>query len=656
MKAIDVYIPNLPHRVDRSLSIMEQFAGRKEFNPHIITPIRHKSAVRSLWETFVECVREEQAKDSLYFIFCEDDHHFTPFYNFSVLEEAIARAQESHADLLSGGMSWVGLPVQMPFRHIFCVDRFTGMQFTVLFRQSYTKILAAADNSGDATDIYLSKILDRKMVMFPFVSIQQEFGYSDVTPLNNTPQRVDSLFLKTEGILRILDKVRGHFRQLEGRIPLDISKEVVEDFQIVTHIIHLPERQERELLLCSQYADRKEFNIASIKACRHKRGATGLWQSICQAVLHGKLSGEDAILICEDDHIFTESYEKRKFIQFVYQAGAYGANLLSGGIGGFSNAVRVVEGLHWVDWLWCTQFIVIYSNAYDIILQADFRETDVADEFLSKILPNKMVIYPFISRQWDFGCSDVTPVNNEKGRISGYFQEAERKMFRLSAMETADVMQENTIWREGIHIPFGDYDRLNIGCGEHVKEGWLNVDLLPCKGAYYLDASQPFPFADESFRYVFSEHLFEHLSYEGGKNMLHEVYRILRPGGILRLAMPTMDFLQKLLETPEDRKTREYVNWSLSHYNPEIHKEFPSETACDAVSIVVNRFIHQWGHQMVYGVRALRSLLYHAGFSVVREVQIGESEIKELQNLEEHGKVIPDWANRMETTVMEAVK
>ena len=75
MKTIDVYIPNLPHRVDRRLSIMEQFAGRKEFNPHIITPIRHESAVRSLWETFVECVREEQSKDSLYFIFCEDDHY-----------------------------------------------------------------------------------------------------------------------------------------------------------------------------------------------------------------------------------------------------------------------------------------------------------------------------------------------------------------------------------------------------------------------------------------------------------------------------------------------------------------------------------------------------------------------------------------------------
>ena len=207
-------------------------------------------------------------------------------------------------------------------------------------------------------------------------------------------------------------------------------------------------------------------------------------------------------------------------------------------------------------------------------------------------------------------------------------------MSRLSAMEVAEYPQKKVECVEDIHIPLADFDRLNIGCGEHIKEGWLNVDLLPRKGAYYLDASQPFPFVDESFRYVFSEHLFEHLSYEGGKNMLHEVYRVLRPGGILRLAMPTMDFLQKLLATPEDRKTMEYVNWSLSHYNPEIHKEFPSETACDAVSIFVNRFIHQWGHQMVYGVRALTSLLYHAGFSVVREVQIGESEIKELQNLE----------------------
>lgn len=656
MHTIDVYIPNLPQRADRRLSVTEQFAGRKEFNLHIVTPVRHESAARSLWETFVECVRKEQEKDSEYFIFCEDDHQFTFFYSYPVLEEAIAMAQQSHADLLSGGMSWIGLPVQTEYRHLFYVDRFTGMQFTVLFRQSYTKILAAADSVDDVTDIYLSKILDRKMVMFPFVSIQQEFGYSDVTPPNNTPQRVDALFLKAEATLRILDKVKNYFQKISGHIPLDISEEDIEDFQIPAHIIHLPEREERGMLLSSQFADRREFKIISIKACRHERGATGLWQSICQAVSNAKASEEDAILICEDDHIFTDRYERRKFMQYVYLAGAYGANLLSGGIGGFSNAVHVREELYWVDWLWCTQFIVIYSNAYDTILQADFKETDVADEFLSKILRNKMVVYPFISRQLDFGYSDVTSGNNEKGRISTYFREAEEKMQRLSAMETTETPQESAEWAEDIHIPVADFDRLNIGCGEHIKEGWLNVDLLPRKGAYYLDAAQPFPFADESFRYVFSEHLFEHLSYEGGKNMLREVYRILRPGGVLRLAMPTMDFLQSLLEKPEDGQTKEYVNWSLIHYNPEIHEDFPDEFASDAVSIVVNRFIHQWGHQMVYDIRSLTSLLHRAGFSVVRKMQIGESEIEDLQGLEEHGKVIPDWANRMETSVLETVK
>lgn len=657
MKPINVYVPNLPARTDRLESIVKQYEGRNEFSLHILTPVAHEVPSYSLWATFVETVKLEKGNDSDFFVFGEDDHYFTEFYSADALKDAICWALSNDIELLSGGMSWIDLPQQTSCRNLFRVAQFSGMQFTIIFKKAYDIILSAEFNVNiDVLDRFLGKILNQKVVMFPFISKQEEFGYSDVTPNNNIPKRVANLFQKAETTLRVLDKVKQHFENINNSIPSQFSEGDINECQISTHIIHLPERLDRETLLYSQYADRKELSIKSIEACRHTQGAIGLWNSICQAVSQAKVSGEDAVLICEDDHVFTKDYRKDAFFRYVYEAAAYGSDLLSGGVGGFGNAIRVTDELFWVDWLWCTQFIVIYKKAYDTILQADFKETDVADEFLSKILLNKMVIFPFISKQLDFGYSDVTSNNNEKGKISSHFANAEERFLKFIGMEANTSCKESSNDLNGINIPSSFCDKLNIGCGHHVKDGWLNVDLLPTQGAYYMNAAQPFPLADETFRFVFSEHLFEHLSYEGGKNMLHEAYRILKPGGTLRIALPTLEFLQALLNNPEGEQEKRYILWSLKQYNRKLYEDFLNSSMSDIVSFVVNMFMREWGHQMLYTHSSLKHMLKQVGFKDIQEVRINESIFEELQGLEEHGNIIPDWANVMETSVFEATK
>ena len=434
MKPIHVYVPNLALREDRRRSIKLQFLDKPEFCLHIVTPQKAEKASKSLWLTFIECLTEAYNNDFDYFIFAEDDHCFTEAYNFQNLSEAISQAINCDADLLSGGVSWVDLPVQMPNKGLFSFNSFTGMQFTVIFKQAYLKILGTKESVDCVTDQWLSKILDRKLVMYPYISVQKEFGYSDVTTINNTKHRVEKLFEKAEKTLHVIDKVNTYFVDSKTDEQNILSEDEIADFKISTYIIHLPERIERQKLYNSQFADRKEFDIVSTSACKHQIGAVGLWNSICRAVSKAKNANEDAVLICEDDHIFTEYYTKDSFVRKVYEAATYGAELLSGGIGGFGNAIPVANGLFWVDWLWCTQFIVIYSQAYDTILEAEFSEKDVADEFLSKILVNKMVIYPFISEQMDLGYSDVTASNNENGKITRHFEEAKSRMERIQKM------------------------------------------------------------------------------------------------------------------------------------------------------------------------------------------------------------------------------
>jgi predicted SAM-dependent methyltransferase len=79
---------------------------------------------------------------------------------------------------------------------------------------------------------------------------------------------------------------------------------------------------------------------------------------------------------------------------------------------------------------------------------------------------------------------------------------------------------------------------LHLGCGGEHKAGWINIDLLgdPVDVAWNL--ANPLPFDDGSVAAVFHEHLLEHLPLQAGDSFMRECFRVLRPGGILRVGVP----------------------------------------------------------------------------------------------------------------------
>lgn len=80
--------------------------------------------------------------------------------------------------------------------------------------------------------------------------------------------------------------------------------------------------------------------------------------------------------------------------------------------------------------------------------------------------------------------------------------------------------------------------RLNLGCGQYPKAGFLNVDVDPlAKADEFHDLSCfPYPFEDARFDLVEMDHVLEHLS--SPRDAMHEIWRILKPGGMLRLRVP----------------------------------------------------------------------------------------------------------------------
>ncbi len=81
--------------------------------------------------------------------------------------------------------------------------------------------------------------------------------------------------------------------------------------------------------------------------------------------------------------------------------------------------------------------------------------------------------------------------------------------------------------------------KLNFGCGRRVLPGWLNVDGWWCEGIDYVcDLRQPLPLSDGSCRYIFTEHVFEHIHQQFRASVIREWFRLLSPQGVLRIVGP----------------------------------------------------------------------------------------------------------------------
>jgi SAM-dependent methyltransferase len=85
-------------------------------------------------------------------------------------------------------------------------------------------------------------------------------------------------------------------------------------------------------------------------------------------------------------------------------------------------------------------------------------------------------------------------------------------------------------------------DLVNLGCGLTYHHAWDNFDLLPADdGIRHLDLLKRFPIADGSYRYCYNSHVLEHMPRAHASMFLGEIYRILRPGGVIRIVVPDLE-------------------------------------------------------------------------------------------------------------------
>ena len=64
--------------------------------------------------------------------------------------------------------------------------------------------------------------------------------------------------------------------------------------------------------------------------------------------------------------------------------------------------------------------------------------------------------------------------------------------------------------------------KLNIGCGEKQKQGYISVDFRKTVFVDVVADARKLPFKNESFHHVYSSHLIEHFSHMEVEDVLKE--------------------------------------------------------------------------------------------------------------------------------------
>lgn len=166
--------------------------------------------------------------------------------------------------------------------------------------------------------------------------------------------------------------------------------------------------------------------------------------------------------------------------------------------------------------------------------------------------------------------------------------------------------------------------KLNIGCGTDYKKGWINIDNNSDNNIEKLDLNwdmrRPLPFENGSVDFIFNEHFFEHLPVSDGVKVMHDLKRVLKLGGVLRIAMPDLEMV-----------VNSYLNVPLGK-DPVI-KEFKMgyiQTRAEWM----NMSFRWWGHEWLYDWEELERRLREAGFTKIKRAKLHKSKYKELNNLE----------------------
>lgn len=188
--------------------------------------------------------------------------------------------------------------------------------------------------------------------------------------------------------------------------------------------------------------------------------------------------------------------------------------------------------------------------------------------------------------------------------------------------------------------------RLNVGCGPTPTEGWINYDnswsvrlarrprlvKVLAKAGLVSEAqrhlcevahregirfgtAEAIGHGDGTVDVLYSSHMLEHLDRATGQHFLAEAHRVLRPGGVVRIAVPDLRILVDRYNADGDADR--LVEASL------LASEQPKSVVAKLRYLILGSRHHAW----MYDARSLIAALERAGFESAQTLDAGTTTI-----------------------------
>jgi len=210
--------------------------------------------------------------------------------------------------------------------------------------------------------------------------------------------------------------------------------------------------------------------------------------------------------------------------------------------------------------------------------------------------------------------------------------------------------------------------KVNLGCGPIGKDDWINIDygvlawlqkhllikeialrmgIMPKsydlkwpKNLVIHNCKKELPFKDNQVDYIYTSHLIEHFTKYEAFAMIKECFRILKPGGCIRVVVPDLELLaRKYVE--RDRLFFNFCQQASSEDTPLADlflSIFYPEKNRKIINSLLGRLYDKFTrwHRWHYDFDSLSLMLKAAGFIDIQKKGYREGKVPDLEYLDAH--------------------
>lgn len=207
--------------------------------------------------------------------------------------------------------------------------------------------------------------------------------------------------------------------------------------------------------------------------------------------------------------------------------------------------------------------------------------------------------------------------------------------------------------------------RLNIGCGLITPSGWINIDsswnarFAKCpwfkrilvslhiispdqaripwpRNIHIHDVREGLSFRDNSAEVIYSSHLLEHLARKDALFFLEQCYRVLAPGGIIRIIVPDLEHFAKQYMERLRQGTKELLikEPPSDKFLEDLWLYEKGSTGENILIRLYKKIYNKNTHKWMYDQYSLTSCLVKCGFENVQRKECYDSLIEDVERLD----------------------